>query len=95
LIKPLLTLLNALDPDQIFALCNKAPEISEEMLRVPDYYDDIDELSEKDADEEVSADEEISKQRSSRQTKKRTRSQSNADGNESSSESDDSDVSNT
>ena len=94
MIKPLLTL-NALDPNQIFALRNKAPEISEEMLRVPDYYDDIDELSEKDADEEESADEEISKQGSSKQTKKRTRSQSNADGNESSSESDDSDVSNT
>ena len=60
MIKHLLTLNNALDPDQIFALRNKAPEISEEMLRVPDYYDDIDELSEEDADEEESADEEIS-----------------------------------
>lgn len=94
MIKPLLTL-DTLDPDQIFALRNKAPEISEEMLRVPDYFDDIDELSdEDDADEDDEcADEEIIKEgSSSKQTKKRTWSQSNADADESSSESEESDV---
>ena len=90
MIKPLLTL-DALTPDQIFALRNKAPEISEEMLRVPDYYDDIDELTDEDGDEDECADEEIIKQGSSNQSKKRTLSQTMADADKSSSESEDSD----
>ena len=44
LIKPLLTL-DDLDAAQVYSLSNKAPEISEEMLRVPDYYDDMDILT--------------------------------------------------
>jgi hypothetical protein len=50
LIKPLLTL-DDLDAGQVYSLSNKAPEISEEMLRVPDYYDDMDILTDEDDDE--------------------------------------------
>ena len=51
LIKPLLTLAE-LDSAQIYSLSNKAPAISEEMLRVPDYYDDIDILTDEE-DEDI------------------------------------------
>jgi hypothetical protein len=50
LIKPLLTL-DDLDAGQVYSLSNKAPEISEEMLRVPDYYDDMDILTDENDDE--------------------------------------------
>ena len=50
LFKPLLTL-DDLDAGQVYSLSNKAPEISEEMLRVPDYYDDMDILTDEDDDE--------------------------------------------
>ena len=50
LIKPLLTL-DDLDAGQVYSLSNKAPEISEEMLRVPDYYDDMDILTDEDDDQ--------------------------------------------
>ena len=51
LIKPLLTL-DDLDAAQGYSLSNKAPEISEEMIRrVPDYYDDMDILTDEDDDQ--------------------------------------------
>lgn len=71
MIKPLLTL-QELDSAQIYSLSNKAPAISEEMLRVPDYYDDIDILTD-DENEDIPGEcnENVKDAKGSSTTKKR------------------------
>jgi len=83
LIKPLLSL-EELDPAQIFSLRNKAPQISEEMLRVPDYYDDIDELTDED-EENIAEHDENNKNAQGSSTKKRALSEESEDDDDSSS----------
>ena len=77
LFKPLLTL-DDLDAAQVYSLSNKAPEISEEMIRrVPDYYDDMDILTDEDDDENDEND--FNAQGSSTKTKKRNLYEDNDD----------------